>query len=82
MLNDRKKWTSYGTSKLIYLAIRGASNIEIARELARTPKAVERKKHRMKHDLARKLTFADMMEAMFIGSHVLAGNLKVVGATE
>lgn len=78
MLNSNKKWTNYGSSKLIYMAISGASNIEIARALARTPKAVERKKHRMKHNLAKRISFADLMEATIIGVSVMRGDNLIV----
>ena len=81
MLNSGKRWTAYGHNKLIYMAIGGASDKEIARGLARTPKAIERYKHRMKYAIVHAVPFGKMMDSMLLYARVSRGELSVVNNT-
>ena len=80
MLNSGKRWTNYGTGKLIDMAIKGASHREMAIALARTPKAIERRKYAVKQKLTRHTSFAGLMEAVVIGAGVLNGSFRIVRA--
>lgn len=67
MLNSGKKWTAYGTNKLITMSIHGATHRQIAVALCRTPKAIERKKHNFKRQIIADIPFPEMMLAMRLG---------------
>ena len=71
MLNSGKKWTPYGTGKLISMSIKGATHREMARALCRTPKAIERKKHSFKRRVVSYIPFGEMMLALRLGYGVL-----------
>jgi len=78
MLNNGKNWTAYGTSKLMRLSMSGESNKDMARALARTPKAIERKKHALKRALFRGSDFGALCEGLLIYSGLQAGQYRLV----
>lgn len=67
MLNSGKNWTSYGEDRLISLAVRGKTQRQIAYTLGRTPKAIERKAHRLRSKFTRNVPFANLMAIMYTG---------------
>jgi len=67
MLNAGKRWTSYGTTKMVLMAAAGTPQTTIAKTLLRSPKAIERKMHKLKYSFTRHTRFADFVRIVNFG---------------
>ena len=66
MLNAGKRWTAYGTTKLVIMAATGSTQRNIAAKLLRSPKAIERKMHKLKYQFTRTTRFADFVRTLLV----------------
>ena len=56
-----RSWTPYSTTTLVDMAAQGYTRTEIATKLQRTPVAIKRKMHSLKHNYVSRLTFGQFV---------------------